>query len=139
MIIFNLITVSIVCLNLFLRYLIIFLVRQIGLKTESLQMMHVCSKVFYTQLINTGFMTILSNANFKNTPLEFIPIYNNYQDFSEEWYTDVGSTIVQTMFIQSIMPYANMIAVIAEVYFYRFMDIRCKDKSTNSTKAKTIQ
>lgn len=43
------------------------------------------------------------------------------------------------MFIQSIMPYANMIAVIAEVYFNRFMDIGCKDKSTNSTKAKTIQ
>lgn len=74
-------------------------------------------------------MSILSSANFKNTPLEFIPINNNYQDFSEEWYADVGSAIIQTMFIQSLMPYGNMISVIAYVYFNKCMDVglKCKD------------
>ena len=70
--------------------------------------MQICSMVFYTQLINTGFMVLLSGANFKSTPLDFIPINFRHHDFTEEWYADVGSAIVQTMFIQSMMPYAEL-------------------------------
>lgn len=98
--------------------------------------MQVCQMVFYAQLINTGFMTIISSSNFENTPLSFIPMKKNYHDFTEDWYFDVGSAIVQTMFIQSLMPYANMISVIAEDYFFKFMDTGCRNNKR--TKAKTI-
>ena len=124
-------------LNFILRYLIIFLVQKIGIKTESQQTMQVCVMVFYAQLTNTGFMNILASANLENTPLSFIPLRKNYHDFTEDWYFDVGSVIVQTMFIQSLMPYANMISVLAENFFFKFIDTGCKNDKR--TKAKTIQ
>ena len=62
--------------------------------------------IFYSIFVNTGLILSLTNANFKNTPLRYvIPIYNEFNDFSSDWYQVVGTAMVDTMLIAAFTPY----------------------------------
>lgn len=95
----NLVTIAIVSLNTFLRIVNIFLVKKIGFNKESEVIMTIMTFVFYSQFMNTGLILLLTNANFNNTPLTFLPINNQFSDFTQGWYDMVGSQIVKTMLI----------------------------------------
>ena len=70
-------------------------------------------------------MQLLAAANFEGTPLEFIfGIRNEYHDFSNKFYLEVGSIIVQTMLIQSMLPFINLAQVAYTNYALRFKDSR---------------
>lgn len=61
--------------------------------------------IFITQLINTGVIILLTNANFDETILSFIPIRNNFNDFTSEWYRASGSSLVSNMLFGAFTPY----------------------------------
>ena len=83
---------------------------------------------------------MLTNANFEDTPLSFIPIKNGFADFSGDWYILVGTQIVQTMVINSFVPLINGIVLVALKWALRFLDSRCSFRSLfPKTKLKTIQ
>lgn len=92
-------TVAIVILNVILRIINIILVKKIGFNKESEVTMTIMTFVFYSQYLNTGLMLLLTNANFKYTPVSWLPIRNEFGDFSLNWYDMVGNQIVQTMII----------------------------------------
>lgn len=57
------------------------------------------------QFFNTGLLLILVNANLKEHLPPFLAVYfqGTYYDYSPDWYSEVGSKIVQTMFIQAVI------------------------------------
>jgi hypothetical protein len=127
-------------LNFLLSSLMKFVVVRIGLKTISETNMQLCQFVFISQFINTGIIGLLSNADFSATPLKFIPINRKYPDFNENWFIDFGASLTQTMCIQSIMPYVNVIIVIVTMKLNKFLKdgkISSIDKITE-TKAYTM-
>jgi len=46
----------------------------------------------------------------------------SFYDYSPQWYADVGFKIVQTMIIQSIIPYVTLISGFAIPYLMRLYD-----------------
>jgi|TARA_B110000285_G_C14919580_1_gene511938 hypothetical protein len=49
---------------------------------------------------------MIANANFKNTPLNFIPNGEAlFHDFSPGFYATVGSIVYKTMLIKSFLPW----------------------------------
>lgn len=54
------------------------------------------TKVFFIQLLNTAFLLMIANAHLSNTPIYYIPIYNNDPDFTSAWYIFVGDSLVKT-------------------------------------------
>lgn len=83
---------------------------------------------------------MLTNANFEDTPLSFIPIKNGFADYSPDWYFIVGTQIVQTMVINSFMPWLNIVILVAIKWLLRFLDSRCSFlcKEKPETRLKTI-
>ena len=93
---------------------------------------------------NTGLVLLLASADFKGTPLSWIPLFSNgqYSDYQNEWYLTVGRQIVVTMIINSFTPQVNFIAS----YIFRFLkkwkdgglNRKKHDKKDRKTKFRTI-
>ena len=118
---FNCISIATVSLNFLLQSVMLWVVNKIGLKTISETSMQLCSFVFISQFINTGLIGLISNADFKNTPLNFIPIQRKYPDFNESWFIDFGVSLTNTMMIQSVMPYVQIGIVIVKIRLNKAM------------------
>ena len=83
---------------------------------------------------------MLTNANLESTPLSFIPLRNRFADYSADWYILVGAQIVQTMVINSMMPYANFFILKALKVALQFLDSRTTlFQERPETRKKTIQ
>jgi hypothetical protein len=67
------------------------------------------TSIFSASFINTAIILLLTNANLDFTPLSFIPIRNEYDDFNENWYTDIGLTLRKTMVFSAVFPYIEFI------------------------------
>ena len=52
------------------------MIQRIGYHTQDQQIAQVMTLIFLSQFINTGILLEISNANFENTPLSFIPVRN---------------------------------------------------------------
>ena len=97
-------------------------IKSIGFSYESQQIMTIMTTIFYSQYFNTGLVLMISNANFKHTPLSFIPINNQYPDLTTDWYHEVGSAIIKTMWINSIMPILNIFILKSMKWAFQFLD-----------------
>ena len=66
--------------------------------------------MFYALFFNTGILITLVNANLTEHEPKFLTKYVSglYYDYSPEWYQNVGEKIVQTMLIQSLLPYSAL-------------------------------
>ena len=60
--------------------------------------------VFWVIYLNTGFVIMISFANFEHSPLSFIGMKNMIPDYTSEWYTVMGPQIIQTMLFNSVTP-----------------------------------
>lgn len=85
-----------------------FLINLIGYSTNSDKYSAIMTSVFITSFINTGILLLLTNANFEYTFLSFLPIKNQFADFTVSWFTNIGGSIAQTMLIQACMPYIEI-------------------------------
>ena len=82
---------------------------------------------------NSGLVLLLINANYMRVPLpRNSPILRGpYKDFTIEWYWAVGSTIVITTIINSIMPISNL------GYIIMTYATRCWDRGCSNDMRKT--
>ena len=97
----------IVAVNVILKLIIVRLVIWIGDDTYSVQKSSITNKVFLAQFFNTGFLILIVNANLtEHEPKAIFKYFNGpFYDYQPEWFQDVGLKIIQTMVINSIMPW----------------------------------
>jgi hypothetical protein len=95
-------------------------------------------KMFIFQFINTGLVIVLVNLYIKPVKewwRNFPMFTGNYDDLNPSWYSDVGVTIVFTMFINVIVPHISALLEMLFVYIFRCCDSGCtnlrKTKKTN--------
>ena len=93
--------------------------------------------VFVAQFINTGILLLLTTANFQGTVLAFIPIRNNYSDFTSEWYIVTGKSLVMAMIVNAFMPYVFLLFALVKFWLLGLID-RCKAKKGEKTSIKTV-
>jgi len=97
--------------NTILKLSIVLLVKWVGEDTQSRQLTSITNGVFYAQFFNTSLLLTLVNANMTEHSPGFVTRFFNSGDFYDYfplWYSNVGKTIVQTMFINSIKPYIEL-------------------------------
>ena len=100
----------IVALNLILKKIIIKLIHWVGEDTLSQQLSSIANYVFAAQFFNTGLLLLLINANLTEHQPYFLTKFfkGNYYDYTVNWYYNVGEVIVQTMLINSLLPYITI-------------------------------
>jgi len=59
----------ITAINIVIRTGIISVIKWVGEKTETVQLMYITNFTFYGQFFNTGFAVLLANANFSEQPI----------------------------------------------------------------------
>ena len=81
--------------------------------SKSEEQLRLMGKVFLATFINTALVILAVNADFSDLATQdWLPkfIFNaDYSDFTREWYTNVGSTIVSTMMISTFSPHCIML------------------------------
>lgn len=67
--------------------------------------------VFITQFFNTGILLLLSNLNLTEIRIGWLSsiFHGTYSDFSDEWYKDIGTTIVKAITVSAFMPLVDPI------------------------------
>lgn len=95
----------------------------------------IMTSCFYSIFINTGLMLMITNANFENTILSFIPIKREFNDFTPDWYRVIGSSLQTTMLIAAFMPYFTMMIAYA---LKRFAIIKDRGLCTKGLKTKML-
>lgn len=100
------VAIGIVVINLVIQGLCIVLTRLVGYHDYSVEISRSCRFIFYGQFINFTLAQVIANANFKNTPFNFIQQGNaQFHDFSSDFYATVGSIVYKTMMIKSFLPW----------------------------------
>lgn len=132
----NIITGIIVVINTLIREITIALITWIGYDTHSEQLTKITNGVFIGQFFNTAILLLLVYANFEDNSFFNGPFY----DYSDKWYAVVGSQIVKTMIINSILPPCVEAVPIIMGWFFRRMDQSwAKDKVERLYSTKTTQ
>ena len=109
--------VTIVGINLVLKYTIIFLITWIGYDTHSELMTKITNGVFIGLFFNTGILLTLSNSNLSDVSDPLALIFDKtFYDYSPEWYATVGSTLVSTMLLNAYMPPVYEFSANAQVW-----------------------
>jgi hypothetical protein len=104
------VTILVLALNFVIKYLVQYLINNIGYHTESQRNASVQLVTFISSFINTGLIPLLTNAEFKyNKIVSWIPLNSNYADFDSDWYVFLGPQIVQTIAILAFMPYVGIL------------------------------
>jgi hypothetical protein len=102
------ISLFVVILNEILTRVSVKMITWIGFSTFSEQYTSISNCIFVLTFFNTGVIILFANADlseaFKGFPL-LANIFNGpYNDYSSQWYGDVGNTMIQTMMINVLMP-----------------------------------
>lgn len=98
----NAVTGFIVVVNTIIKGYAIELITWIGYDTHSEQLTKITNGVFISLFFNTGFLLILTNANFSQYHLPLKNWFNGpYDDYSPDWYVYVANTLTQTMIINA--------------------------------------
>lgn len=114
----------IIAVNIILKIVIIQLVIWIGEDTSSKQKSSITNKVFMAQFFNTGFLILIVNANLtEHEPVQFTRYFNGpFYDYQPDWFQDVGLKILQTMIINCVMPYVNVVVAFLVPNLLRYLD-----------------
>jgi hypothetical protein len=97
--------VFIIVLNIFLTKLTVWLVEWIGYDTHSKVYSKISDFIFYATFFNTAIVILLANAAFgEKLPFLAKIFTGNYNDYSYDWYANVGNQIVVSMIINALCP-----------------------------------
>ena len=101
----------IIFVNVILKMSIINLITWVGEDTVSEQLSSITNGVFYAQFFNTGILILMVNANLTEHEPKALTKYveGPYFDYMPQWYASVGDKIVNTMLINSILPYVGLV------------------------------
>jgi hypothetical protein len=101
----NSITVFIVVINKVLTTISISMISWIGYDTHSELATKITNGVFIAQFLNTAILILLVNANLSDvSPFLGTFLDGKHNDYTSEWYQDIGHTLVQTMLINAFVP-----------------------------------
>lgn len=100
----------IIAINTILKIVIIKGIEWVGEDTNSEQLASITNGIFVAQFFNTGILILLVNGNMSEHAPKFLTkfVVSTFYDYSPEWYETVGFKIVQTMIINSIIPYVTL-------------------------------
>jgi len=115
-------SILIVTINAGMIFFVQFMVSLMELPTKTQVIQYKTVFLFVAQFINTGVTTVLVNARIDSGSLRQIVI-GQYDDFSSDWYRDVGSSIMITM-ILNIM--AAQVPYVRDIILVGLM--RCNDR-----------
>jgi hypothetical protein len=98
------------------------------------------TSIFIAQFFNTAILLLLVNANFKYSILYWVPLFDKglYPDLTQDWYNDIGSSLVTTMLTASVFPIIEFFISFGMRSLFRLIDRCCKNNQYR-TKSKTIQ
>jgi len=101
----------IIFVNVILKMSIINLITWVGEDTVSEQLSSITNGVFYAQFFNTGILILMVNANLTEHEPKALTKYveGPFFDYMPQWYASVGDKIVNTMLINSILPYVGLV------------------------------
>ncbi|CAG9332151.1 unnamed protein product [Blepharisma stoltei] len=125
-------SIGIIAINYVLKWALAWLTRYERASTWTKEQLAIMNKLFFVLFFNTSMINLFVNANFED--LVFVKdlafkdyLFNgDYDDFSRDWYTKVGATIVVTMFIGIASPHfitlfvMYPINVIKRRFFYKY-------------------
>lgn len=99
----------IVIVNFALKEILVVLIKELRLKTKTLETVYTMISIFVGQFINTAVIIVLNNASFKdfdggNGPLSIMFFVGTETDFTVYWYRTVGTTIMRAMISQALWP-----------------------------------
>lgn len=137
----NLVTVLVSVINIVIRKLNMSLIDGIGYHTQSQKVSAIMTSIFVASFVNTGIILLLTNAQLEYSVLKFIPINNQYSDLNDDWYEDIGFSLLKTMLIMAFFPYVelvlfNVIKTLQKVLDSGFYFLR-KESDNFKTKKKT--
>lgn len=119
----NAVSYSIVIVNIILRTINIIFITKIGYHTESEQIKAVMTAVFISTFFNTAILLLLTNANLSETFLKFLPVHEGiFTDLTQNWYLDIGPSLVQTMLINAFFIYAEFAIAFGMKFLFRCLD-----------------
>lgn len=118
----------IIGLNFFIRKVVVKIIEFIGCSTESSQMIYITNMVFICQLFNTGVLPMLCTANLEGQlpagVVSALGLRGPQADFSQDWFTNIGDTIVGSMKFNIFFPIAMEVCWFSMRFAKRFMDRR---------------
>lgn len=131
----------IVIINLILKTVIIKSITWVGEDTLSEQLSSITNGVFAAQFFNTGILLLLVNGNLTEHEPFWITKYlqGPFYDYMPLWYVNVGEKVVQTMVIQSILPYVGLCTGFAIPWLKRKIDRSFGDDVYNTKKTSMAQ
>jgi len=122
---------SVAIINIVIRTINMKLVDFIGYDTDSKRVSLVMISVFIAQMVNTGIVTLLTNANLQYSIAAFLPIRSQYPDMDRDWYMNIGVQMQKTMLIMAFMPYIEICISHTIKFITRGLDRGfCKGKGT---------
>jgi len=133
----------IVGVNFVLKVILVTLIKELRLKTVTLETNYTMITIFVGQFINTAVLIVLNNASFKDFdngtgPLSLIFFVGAETDFNVVWYKIVGTTIMRTMTSQAIWPLIEF-----GMFYFILNFTRCLDRGfgsdTFNTKTLSVQ
>lgn len=89
----------IIGINKILEIITMKVVKAMGCQTESSELQYIAVYTFIAQLMNTGFLVMLANANLGEQRIALISqafITGSDPDFNNRWFISVGDIIVQS-------------------------------------------
>lgn len=99
------ISIFIVLINELLTRLSVTMITWIGFGTHSEKYSKISNCIFILTFANTGIIVLLANADLSEAIPAMAKLFDGpYNDYSSEWYGDVGQIIVQTMVINMLLP-----------------------------------
>lgn len=131
----------IVIINLILKTVIIKSITWVGEDTLSEQLSSITNGVFAAQFFNTGILLLLVNGNLTEHDPVFLTkfVRGPFYDYMPLWYVNVGEKIVQTMIINSILPYVGLTTGFLIPWLKRKMDRRFGDDLYDTKKTSMAQ
>lgn len=137
------ISIAITIVNMIIREVCIVFIKMIGYHTQSGEISAIMTVIFIATFFNTGFLLLLTEANTQYTFLKFLPFTGPYTDLSENWYLDIGPSLVLTMLINSVYLWTSFASSFATKALGRCLDQGCTTyfccKKDKTTKCKTVQ
>ena len=109
--------------NVIIREVTIILITWIGYDTHSEKLTKITNAVFCGYFLNTAIVLLLVYADFGDESHYLKKFFNGpFNDYTDEWYAVVGSQIVSTMIINSILPPVFELIPIVKMWFFQRLD-----------------
>jgi hypothetical protein len=129
---------STVVVNILLKILCVWLVKQLNFANKSSETKRIMILVFLIQFFNTGPLQLLVHADHSQLGISFLNFFNAgyHPDFTVRWYKDVGYLIINAMIGNIAAPLMEVGIAITLKFVFRVLDRRSLKSGNRKTTTK---